>query len=280
MRRALAAALVALVCAPGASAAVERFVDMPGRYFEPSDLVAVVGDTVTWRNVDSSTHNIEADDGSFASGDLAPGATFSFTFSRAGAYPYQCTIHNFMTGRVDVFGLSLSPPGAPVQARSRAVLHGLAPAGAVRVAIEQREADGSYRTLRIVRPAPDGSFRVVVSPAAPSTYRARVEELVSEPVKIAVSAALRLAGRRSGSQAVLTVAASPAQPGAPVVLQRYVRERFAWTAVVTGRLDARSRASFRLPLRRPTYFRAVLVRGVQGFARATSDPVKVGLSAR
>jgi plastocyanin len=33
---------------------------------------------------------------------LAPGASFSFTFTQAGTYNYLCTIHTFMTGSVIV----------------------------------------------------------------------------------------------------------------------------------------------------------------------------------
>jgi plastocyanin len=33
---------------------------------------------------------------------LAPGATFSFTFNNPGTFPYHCTIHTYMTGKVIV----------------------------------------------------------------------------------------------------------------------------------------------------------------------------------
>ena len=49
-----------------------------------------------------TTHNITADDGSFTSGNLAPGATFGETFTVAGTYPYHCSIHPTMKGTVTV----------------------------------------------------------------------------------------------------------------------------------------------------------------------------------
>ena len=70
--------------------------------FSPASITVKVGDSVTWTNNDSTTHTVTADDNSFSSGDLAPGATFSFTFSKAGTFAYHCSIHPSMTGTVVV----------------------------------------------------------------------------------------------------------------------------------------------------------------------------------
>jgi plastocyanin len=70
--------------------------------FAPAMITVKVGDSVTWTNKDSTTHTVTADDKSFASGDLANGATFSFTFAKAGTFPYHCSIHPSMTGTVVV----------------------------------------------------------------------------------------------------------------------------------------------------------------------------------
>ena len=70
--------------------------------FDPQSITVKVGDTVTWVNGDSTAHTVVADDGSFDSGDLAPGASFAFTFSAAGTVPYHCGVHPQMTGGVVV----------------------------------------------------------------------------------------------------------------------------------------------------------------------------------
>jgi plastocyanin len=49
-----------------------------------------------------TTHNIVADDGSYNSGPLAPGATFTHAFTAAGSYPYHCSIHPNMRGTITV----------------------------------------------------------------------------------------------------------------------------------------------------------------------------------
>jgi plastocyanin len=57
---------------------------------------------VKWTNQDSAAHTVTADDGSFDSGQMAQGATFSFTFSKAGTFSYKCGNHPTMLGKVVV----------------------------------------------------------------------------------------------------------------------------------------------------------------------------------
>ena len=72
--------------------------------FSPPNLSVSAGTTVTWTNTDPLGHSVVAGDDSFASGDLAGGATFEFTFEEPGEYPYMCGIHPSMTGTVTVTG--------------------------------------------------------------------------------------------------------------------------------------------------------------------------------
>ena len=60
------------------------------------------GTTVTWQNDDSAPHTATASDGSFDSGSLDQGQTFSHTFEAAGTFEYACAIHPTMTGTVTV----------------------------------------------------------------------------------------------------------------------------------------------------------------------------------
>jgi plastocyanin len=70
--------------------------------FEPATVTVKVGDSVTWTNQDSANHTVVADNGEFKSGDLANGGTFTFAFTKAGSYPYHCSIHPSMKGTVVV----------------------------------------------------------------------------------------------------------------------------------------------------------------------------------
>lgn len=66
------------------------------------EVVVAPGTTVRWVNRDPIQHSVTGDDGSFDSGLLDPGAAYTRTFPREGAYVYHCTPHPFMQGRVVV----------------------------------------------------------------------------------------------------------------------------------------------------------------------------------
>ena len=72
--------------------------------FNPSTITVVIGvnNTVEWVNDDIAPHTVTANDGSFSSGNLNPGDTFSFTFTKQGTYMYHCNYHSWMLGTVIV----------------------------------------------------------------------------------------------------------------------------------------------------------------------------------
>ena len=68
--------------------------------FTPNPAAQAVGGTVSFRNGDGLVHRIVANDGSFDTGDLAPGVTSrALTPSAAGAN-YHCSIHPAMVGAI------------------------------------------------------------------------------------------------------------------------------------------------------------------------------------
>jgi len=70
--------------------------------FGPATLTVAVGTTVTWTNRDDIPHTIVSNDKVFKSKVLDTDEKFSFTFAKAGAYSYFCSIHPKMTGSVVV----------------------------------------------------------------------------------------------------------------------------------------------------------------------------------
>jgi plastocyanin len=75
------------------AAAEQAQVKLVNFSFSPAQLTVKAGTTVVWTNEDSASHTVTADDGSFDSGTLQKGASFSQTFSKPGEYPYYCRFH-------------------------------------------------------------------------------------------------------------------------------------------------------------------------------------------
>jgi len=104
---ALVAVFVVLALGLGARGAIAQdgaAVSIVDFAFEPASVEVAAGSTVTWTNTGAAPHTVTADDGSFDSGQLAPGATFSQTFDSRGDFTYHCSIHPQMTGTVSVTG--------------------------------------------------------------------------------------------------------------------------------------------------------------------------------
>ena len=69
--------------------------------FQPATLTVKVGTSVTWTNRDEEPHTV------VGNGLKSPvlgnaGSTYSYTFTTAGSYSYNCSIHPFMHGTVVV----------------------------------------------------------------------------------------------------------------------------------------------------------------------------------
>ncbi|MEK7636352.1 MAG: plastocyanin/azurin family copper-binding protein [Patescibacteria group bacterium] len=87
-----------VVSAPStvASIAIENFA------FNPAEIKIPVGSTVVWTNKDTIKHTATADNGIFDSGLLGIRESFKFTFTKPGIYPYHCTPHPGMLGKIIV----------------------------------------------------------------------------------------------------------------------------------------------------------------------------------
>jgi len=70
--------------------------------FSPATLEIKAGTTVTWTNADDIPHTVVSNDKFFKSKPLDTDQKFSFTFEKAGTYPYFCSLHPKMTAKVVV----------------------------------------------------------------------------------------------------------------------------------------------------------------------------------
>ena len=100
-------ALLLLAASPSVTAAdqpaaANAEVKIDNFSFGPQTVTVPVGATVTWTNHDDIPHTVVSTDGVFKSKVRDTDEKFSYTFTKSGTYPYYCTIHPKMTGKVVV----------------------------------------------------------------------------------------------------------------------------------------------------------------------------------
>jgi hypothetical protein len=238
-----------------AAAAMSILVSMGSGSFGPAHVDVLVGDNVAWRNNSTRTHNINFETEGFNSGRLTPRSGANHQFTIAGVYPYVCTIHDGMIGEVGVYPLVLDGPVKRVRRGTSVALHVRAPEGAGEVRIEADTGSG-FQPVAVAGPPEGGGHEAHEEPGTvhanvvavgSAVYRAVYVGGTSNELRIEVTDAPDLTakvrrGRRGG--AVVTASANPSTPGARVVLQLKLRERFGWWPVARARLDRSSRARF------------------------------------
>lgn len=66
--------------------------------FEEREISITVGTTIVWTHEGEIPHTVTADDGSFDSGNMESGNTFSITYDEVGTFPYYCSYHGGPSG--------------------------------------------------------------------------------------------------------------------------------------------------------------------------------------
>jgi plastocyanin len=79
-----------------------RSVGIGDNFFDPPNVAVEPGSTITWTNNGARPHTVTADDGSFDSGVLNPGDSYTVAFDGQGTVTYYCAIHPEMRGSVTV----------------------------------------------------------------------------------------------------------------------------------------------------------------------------------
>ena len=77
--------------------------DRGNQSFSPNPSSMRVGQTVAWKNGDTTAHDATQDASRFGTGTISAGATSApITMSTAGTFTYHCTIHPGMVGTLVV----------------------------------------------------------------------------------------------------------------------------------------------------------------------------------
>jgi plastocyanin len=84
------------------AAAGEIAVAIEGFAFNPADITASVGQTITFTNGDSAPHTATLDDGSCSTPNIGNGGSDGLTFTTAGTYPFHCKVHPNMKGTITI----------------------------------------------------------------------------------------------------------------------------------------------------------------------------------
>ena len=80
----------------------QHAVEISGFAFVPAGLAIAPGDTVVFTNRDLAPHTVTSESGLFESGRLGSGQSVRMSFGQAGDYPYLCSLHPRMRGRIRV----------------------------------------------------------------------------------------------------------------------------------------------------------------------------------
>jgi plastocyanin len=147
----------AMLVAPAVSAASTApttvDVGIVERAYQPHTVTVEAGDTVTWKNTVLDPHTVTADGGTFNSGVMNGGTTFSVTFTTPGTFDYSCLIHPTMHGVVVV-----RPAGS-----------GAAGSRTVTVRLSQRH--GGLTLVHVEAPRPGARATLELSSSAHPKWR-------------------------------------------------------------------------------------------------------------
>jgi plastocyanin len=203
MRKALltATAVCALAGAGFAVASLSALkqVNIRNTGFAPRTVTVAAGDTVRWRNVDTVNHQVVANNGSFASNQIAPNKTYSRRFDIPGTYGYRDALYPARRGTVRVTG---NPPAVSVGASTGIMIAGsqihiggmISPAavGDTVSIWAQPFGQASFVKLQDVQTTTNGVYDFITSPQILTSYKAVWKGRESAVIAVAVSPRLTL----------------------------------------------------------------------------------------
>jgi plastocyanin len=251
-----------VVLAPAHAATFNVSITKSG--FSPSTLSVAVGDTVTWTNTDTSSHQIESRSAGFTSPLLGPGQTFSFTFKTEGRYAYQDQVVKKNKGTVNVHAASGPPISVTATASRGVVVYGSTVtltgtisskrAGETITVFAQPFGASAPAALGAAISAADGSWSFLVRPRLQTVYDARWKPAsttaTSPPVTVRVrpQVSLRVVATRGRVVTFLTKARG-VRSFAGKVLSFQRKNAFGqWVILRKVTLGATSAAQFKVKL--------------------------------
>ncbi len=253
MKKALALATAA--CALGAAGfafaglAANKTVNITSTAFKPKTVTIAGGDTVTWKNVDTVNHQVVANSGAFASGQIGPNKIYAKRIDTPGTYNYHDALHPALKGTVKVTG---APPSVSIAASTGVAVYGagihvggaISPAavGDTVSVYAQPAGQASFVKIADLQTTTNGVWDLITTPQTLTSYKATWKGKTSAVVSVAVQPRLRLV--RIGHWFV-----ARAQPGKYGGHWLYVQRANAfgeWVSLKKVTLNSQSATRFKL----------------------------------
>lgn len=203
MKKALALATAACALAVAgfafAGLTANKTVLIKSTAFSPKTVTLNGGDTVTWKNVDTVNHQVVANNGAFASGQIGPNRIYAKRLDTPGTYAYHDALHPVLKGTVKVTGPA---PSVSIGASTPIAVFGNAihVGGAVSPAAvgdtvsiyAQPSGQASFIKIADVQTTTNGVYDLITPPQLLTSYKATWKGKTSAIVTVAVQPRLRL----------------------------------------------------------------------------------------
>jgi plastocyanin len=248
----LAALALLAPAAPAAAATVTVKITATG--FSPRSVTINLNDRVTWRNTDTHSHQVVADNGAFASPILAPGKTYTHPFRSAGAFRYHDALYPARRGSVFVKG---PPPSVSLALSAPIVVYGSPITLTVQISskkagepltIEATPYGGATTTIATLSSDSNGAATTSVTPQMYTTYVAHWKQATSSSALVQVRPKITLMPYSDG-RLITRVTGPRSFQGRHVYLER--RTKFGqWVIVAKYTLGPKSGRVFSAPRRR------------------------------
>ena len=279
----LPAALLAALAAAAAIAAATTTVQITKNGFTPKTLTVTAGDTVTWHNSDTKSHQVVADNGSFASPVLAAGQTYSYTTTKSGTFKYRdsyATTHTAtLTVKAPPASLTLGSSLSTVIYGSSTQLNGQVSNQLSNqpVTLSAQPYGKSVQSVQSTTTQASGTYIFGVTPTISTTYTAHYTVSNSNPVTVNV--APRVGFGRSGRTFIAKVTSDLSYTGKYVMVQKKNRVG-GWYTFKRLYLGDTSRATFLSHLPKGSYTLRLYLPASQaglGYVQSVSRMITVTL---
>src|SRR5437867_9256214 len=184
----IAVAGIALGLASPASTATST-VQIKSTGFVPATVTINQNDSVTWTNTDTKDHQVVANGGSFASGILKPGKSYTHTFRSGGTFRYHDGLRPTLKGTVTVKGppdqVTLATSAPVVKFGSQVTLTGTVTskkAGETVTLVALPYGQTTKQVVATLQTTSGGAFSFTLAPQLNTTYQAQWKSLESSVI--------------------------------------------------------------------------------------------------